>query len=132
MMYRKENRGSNGWLNSYKILTDSIMGTIDITLIGILHIFGDHDLLLILEAENRNKLMDLIDHVEEMGSVNASRTMLVATAYSYLMSTRGDMKELRLSSPQTSPMANGETSSKIMSLQRLFLIGFSIIALLSI
>jgi uncharacterized protein with GYD domain len=54
----------------------------------IYHIFGDHDLLLILEAENRNKLMDLIDHVEEMGSVNASRTMLVATAYSYLMSTR--------------------------------------------
>jgi DNA-binding Lrp family transcriptional regulator len=53
----------------------------------IYHIFGDHDLLLILEAENRNKLMDLIDYVEEMGSVNASRTMLVATAYSYLMST---------------------------------------------
>ncbi len=54
----------------------------------IYHIFGDHDLLLILEAENRNKLMDLIDHVEEMGSVNASRTMLVATEYSYLMITR--------------------------------------------
>lgn len=53
----------------------------------IYHIFGDHDLLLILEAENRAELIELMDHVQDMGSVNEIKTMLVATVNSYLMST---------------------------------------------
>jgi uncharacterized protein with GYD domain len=55
----------------------------------IYHIFGEHDLFLILEAENRDKLIELINYVEDMGSVNAAKTMLVAPVDGYLMSTCG-------------------------------------------
>lgn len=43
-------------------------------------IFGDHDLLLILEAENRNKIRKILDDVEGVSYVNAVKTMLVAPA----------------------------------------------------
>ena len=52
----------------------------------IYHIFGEHDILLILEAENRNKLIELINYVAEMGSINAAKTMLLAPVDSHLMS----------------------------------------------
>ena len=43
-------------------------------------IFGDHDLLLILEAENRNKIRKILNDVEGVSFVNAVKTMLVAPA----------------------------------------------------
>ena len=52
----------------------------------IYHIFGEHDILLILEAENRNKLIELINYVAEMGSINAAKTMLVAPVDGHLRS----------------------------------------------
>ncbi len=59
----------------------------------IYRIFGEHDILLILEAENRNKLIELINYVAEMGSINAAKTMLVAPVDGHLRSacdTRND------------------------------------------
>jgi DNA-binding Lrp family transcriptional regulator len=43
-------------------------------------IFGDHDLLLILEAESRNKIRKILNDVEGISFVNAVKTMLVAPA----------------------------------------------------
>jgi DNA-binding Lrp family transcriptional regulator len=45
---------------------------------NIYHIFGDHDLLLILEAESRNELTELLNYVEGISFVNAVKTMLLA------------------------------------------------------
>lgn len=52
----------------------------------IYHIFGEHDLLMILEAENKSALIKLLNYVKEIGSVNVVKTMLVEPADSYLMS----------------------------------------------
>jgi DNA-binding Lrp family transcriptional regulator len=41
-------------------------------------IFGDHDLLLILEAESRSQLRDILDNLEKIRFVIDVRTMLVA------------------------------------------------------
>jgi DNA-binding Lrp family transcriptional regulator len=43
-------------------------------------IFGDHDLLLILEAESRNEIRKILNDVEGISFVNAVKTMLVAPA----------------------------------------------------
>jgi DNA-binding Lrp family transcriptional regulator len=56
---------------------------------NIYHLFGDHDLLLILEAENRNELKKMLDHVEETRFANAVKTMLVAPAEGYQISAVG-------------------------------------------
>ncbi len=50
---------------------------------NIYHLFGDHDLLLIVEAESRNDLKKILDHIEETRFVNAVKTMLIATAEGY-------------------------------------------------
>ncbi|MDD4163185.1 MAG: Lrp/AsnC ligand binding domain-containing protein, partial [Methanothrix sp.] len=42
------------------------------------HIFGDHDLLLILEAESRIELMKLLNYIEEISFVNSVKILLVA------------------------------------------------------
>jgi uncharacterized protein with GYD domain len=41
------------------------------------HIFGNHDFLLILEAENMDHLIKLLNMVEGINSVNAVRNILV-------------------------------------------------------
>jgi DNA-binding Lrp family transcriptional regulator len=41
-------------------------------------IFGDHDLLLILEAESRSQLREILDNMEKIRFVIDVRTMLVA------------------------------------------------------
>lgn len=56
---------------------------------NIYHLFGDHDLLLILEAENRNDLKKMLDNVEETRFVNAVKTMLVAPAEGHQNSSPG-------------------------------------------
>ena len=56
---------------------------------NIYHLFGNHDLLLILEAENRSELKKMLDHVEETRFVNAVKTMLVAPAEGYQISATG-------------------------------------------
>ena len=54
---------------------------------NIYHIFGNHDLLLILEVESGNELKKLINYVEGIGFVNAVKTMLVAPTDSYPANT---------------------------------------------
>ena len=56
---------------------------------NIYHIFGDHDLLLILEAENRDDLKKMLDHVGETRFVNAVKTMLLAPADGFQISPTG-------------------------------------------
>ena len=52
----------------------------------IYHIFGEHDFIMILEAENKSALIKLLNYVKETGSVNVAKTMLVEPEDSYLMS----------------------------------------------
>lgn len=56
---------------------------------NIYHLFGDHDLLLILEAENRNDLKKMLDQVEETRFVASVKTMLVAPAEGLQISATG-------------------------------------------
>lgn len=43
------------------------------------HIFGDHDLLLILEAESSSQLRDILDNMEKIRFVIDVKTILVAS-----------------------------------------------------
>jgi uncharacterized protein with GYD domain len=45
---------------------------------NIYHIFGDHDLLVISEAKDRDELMKISNNIELINFVSAVKTMLVA------------------------------------------------------
>jgi len=53
----------------------------------IYHIFGEDDILMILEAENKSLLIKLLNCVKDIGSVNSIKTMLIAPNDGYSMST---------------------------------------------
>jgi hypothetical protein len=50
---------------------------------SIYHLFGNHDILLILEAKSRNELLKVLIHIEELDSVNSAKTLLVASTDGY-------------------------------------------------